>query len=76
MCFDPGSGLFIAVLAAAAALALSTVFALRRFVREARRARDVQGWLEAMLDHGPQLMVNGVWIFVGLIVARSCFVFL
>ena len=76
MCFDPGSGLFVAVLAVFAALALSTFFAVRRFLREARGATDAQGWVESMMDHAPQLVVNGIWIFVGFTAAQSCFAFL
>lgn len=76
MCIDPQSELFLAVLAVAGALALTTFFNVRRFFIALRGVSDKSGWIEAMQDCGPQLLTNGIWIIVGYLAARSCGVFL
>ncbi len=76
MCIDPDSEIFVAVLAVAAALALTTFFNVKRLVDAVRGVSDERGWMEAMGDCGPALLTNGIWIFVAFLAARSCGVFL
>jgi predicted RND superfamily exporter protein len=72
MCISVDDSLFLPALAVAAALILSVGFAVRRFIRGAREANNVRAWSELMEEQGPALFVNGLWLFIGYLAARSC----
>ncbi len=76
MCIGLDSGLLVPLLAVFAALVLTTFFNVRRFIRAVRGVSDERGWIEAMHDCGPQLLTNGIWIFIAFLTARSCGAFL
>lgn len=65
----------IPALAVLAALALTTFFNVRRLLSAVRGVSTERDWIEAVEECGPQLLTNGIWIFVAFLAARSCGIF-
>lgn len=72
MCVTPANEFFWIGLALLLAAGFVCLRVLRRFWRDAAAAEDAQSWAEVFSDHGPPLVIAGLWLTILILAAVSC----
>ena len=72
MCVAPDNQLFWIGLGLLVLVSLLCLYSLRQFVRQVIHAKKPEVWVQALVDHGPALTVNGLWLFILTAAAKGC----
>lgn len=72
MCFAPDSQFFWIISSLLVLVSLMCLMTLRQLFRQVISARSAAVVVQALVDHFPALIVNGIWLFIVVTVASAC----
>lgn len=72
MCYAPDSQAFWVISGLLVLVSLLCLLTLRRLARQVLNAKSPAIVVQALADHFPALIVNGVWLFIIITVASAC----